>query len=104
MDSLDTFLAIIERYGVSIAFAIYCAAEVRIMRQQMIKTEVAYSAQLQALNKEMADLIKEYTGMVRDYTDVARALKDQVHELKNVIQRGIFEESRGRRMHEHDER
>lgn len=97
MDSLDTMLALIERYGVSIAFAVYCAAEVRIMRSQMLKVEMAYSGRLEILNQQLIDLTKDYTGMVKEYTDAARGLRDQIHELKNVIQRGIFDAERFRR-------
>jgi uncharacterized phage infection (PIP) family protein YhgE len=91
VETLDTLLALLERYGVSIAFAIYCAMEVHYMREQLIKVEVAYSKQLEELNKQLVDLVKEYTAMVKEYTDAARGLRDQIHELKNVIQRGIFD-------------
>lgn len=97
MESLDAFLAIVERYGVAIAFAIYCAAEVRVMRAQMIKVEIAYSKRLETLNQQLVDLVRDYTSMVREYTDAARGLRDQIHELKNVIQRGIFDVDRQRR-------
>lgn len=97
MESLDALLALAERYGVSIIFAIYCANEVRVMRAQMLKVETAYSKRLETLNQQLVDLSKEYTTMVREYTDVARGLRDQIHELKNVIQRGIFDVERYRR-------
>lgn len=87
---IEKLLALVERYGVAVAFAGYCAYEVQIMRQQMIETEAAYSKQLELINKQLSELIKEYTNMVRDYTKVAADLTNQVHELNNVIQRIIF--------------
>lgn len=89
MDSLDTFLTLVERYGVSFAFAVYCAVEVRIMRVQMLKVEAAYSKRLEALNDKLMERLDANT-------DASRGLRDQIHELKNVIQRGIFDMGRER--------
>lgn len=87
MESLDILLGLIERYGVSIAFAIYCAAEVRIMRTQMLKVESAYSKRLEVVNEKLMERLDANT-------DASRGLRDQIHELKNVIQRGIFDAAR----------